>query len=336
MQGWNPSVVVRERTPIMRVKGMNVRRCLGVAAVALVTACGGGEDGAAGADTGAQAVALSVQNEPTLSAAAVREFAGAQRMADLSAGAGPGQLSIASLPVRRAMAAMRQPGRVNAQAEVTTADCSGGGTVTIETGDDLLSSKSTFNACIEADATLNGAISLAPVSTSNDELLRTFDATLTALSATVGGITAKVSGSLRLTLDNGTAGQTKASFSGTTLSFEQSASGQVQVSSTLRDLQFTDIRTDAGQLTDSFSFTNEGTLAALGTLAYKAETLTALVTPTAAAEPTSGQVKVTVNGKGIILLTVEATRVHVQADLEGNGSFEVDRFDTWSNLSGGL
>jgi len=46
------------------------------------------------------------------------------------------------------------------------------------------------------------------------------------------------------------------------------------------------------------------------------------------------QIRITVAGKGIILLTLEATRVHVQADLEGNGSFEVDRFQTWSNLAG--
>lgn len=320
----------------MRIKGLSIRHCLGVTTLAVLAACGGSDDAATGADNGNQAVALSVQNEPTLSAAAVRELAGAQGIASLSAGISPGQLGIASLPVRRTLIAARQSGRVTAQAEPTVNDCSDGGTVSIEAGDDLLSFKSTFNACIEAGATLNGTVNLALVSVSDDGLLQTFDATLTALSVAVGTTTAKLNGSLRVTLDTSTAGQSKASFSSTTLSFEQSTSGQVQVTSTLSDAQFTDIRSDAGQLTDTFSFNSSATLASLGTVAYKAETVTALVTPAGAADPTSGQVKVTVNGKGIILLTAEATRVRVQADVEGDGVFEVDRSDTWSNLSGGL
>lgn len=318
----------------MRVKGLSIGHCLGIAALSLVAACGGSDDEAAGAGTGGQAVALSVQNEPTFSAAAVREFAGAQGIASLGTGSSAGQLSIASLPVRRAITAVHQSSRVTAQAEPI--DCSGGGTVTTEFGNDLLSFNSTFNACVEAGTTINGTISLALVSISDDQALQTFDATLTALSVAVGNTAAKLNGSLRVALDTGTAGQTKASFSSTTLSFEQSSGGQVQVTGTLSDAQFTDIRSDAGQLTDTFSFSSSGTLASLGTVAYKAETVTALVTPAGATDPTSGQVKVTVNGKGIILLTAEATRVRVQADLEGDGSFEVDRSDTWSNLSGGL
>ena len=320
----------------MRTKGFCIGHCVGVAALSLVAACGGSDDEAAAGGNGAQGVALSVQNEPTLSAAAVREFAGAQGIASLGAGIIPGQLSIASLPVKRAIIASRQPGRVTAQAEATVNDCSGGGTVSIEVGDDLLSFKSSYNACVEDGATLNGAVSLAPVSVSDDGSLQTFDATLTTLSAAVGNTAAKLNGSLRVTLDTSTAGQRKGSFTSSTLSFEQSSGGQVQVTSTLSNAQFTDIRTDAGQLTDTFSFNSSGTLAALGTVAYKAETVTALVTPAGAADPTSGQVKVTVNGKGVILLTAEATRVRVQADLEGDGVFEVDRSDTWSNLSGGL
>jgi hypothetical protein len=322
----------------MRTKGLSIGHCLGVAALSLLAACGGSDDEPAAGDggNGAQAVALSAQNEPTLSAAAVREFVGAQGIASLSAGIAPGQLSVASLPVRRAIVAARQPGRVTAQAEPTINDCTGGGTVAIEVGDDLLSFKSTFNACVEEGATFNGAVNLALVSISDDGLLQNFDATLTALSVAADNTAAKLNGSLRVTLDTSTAGQTKTSFSSASLSFEQSSGGQVQISSTLSNALFTDIRSDAGELTDTFSFSRSGTLAALGTVAYKAETVTALVTPAGASDPTSGQVKVTVNGTGIILITAEATRVRVQADVEGNGSFEVDRFDTWSNLSGGL
>lgn len=322
----------------MRTKGLSIGHCLGVAALSLLAACGGSDDepAAGGGGNGAQTVALSAQNEPTLSAAAVREFVGAQGIASLGAGITPGQLSVASLPVRRAIVAARQPGRVTAQAEPAINDCTGGGTVAIEVGDDLLSFKSTFNACVEEGATFNGAVTLALVSVSDDGLLQNFDATLTALSVAADNTAAKLNGSLRVTLDTSTAGQTKTSFSSASLSFEQSSGGQVQISSTLSNALFTDIRSDAGELTDTFSFSSSGTLAALGTVAYTAETVTALVTPAGASDPTSGQVKVTVNGTGIILITAEATRVRVQADVEGNGSFEVDRFDTWSNLSGGL
>lgn len=322
----------------MRVKGLNIRRGLGITAVALVTACGGGTDDAAGgANTGGQAVALSVQNEPTLSAAAVHEFISAQAVASRGAGAGPGQISIAGRPVQRALAAARQPGRVTAQAEPPFDEaCSGGGTVTIEGGDDLLSSKFTFNACVEDGETLNGSISLALATISDDTLLQTFDVKVTGLSVTQGNAAIKLTGDLRMTLDARTAGQTTATFTSTTQSFEQSQNGQVQFSSTLSNFQLAHVVAESGQLTDTFSFNSDGSAAALGTVAYKAETVTALVTPAGAGEPASGQIKVTVNGKGIILLTAEATRVHVQGDVDGDGKFEVDRFDTWSNLSGGL
>jgi len=322
----------------MRVKGLNIRRGLGLAAVALVTACGGGsEDAASGAGAGGQTVALSVQNEPTLSAAAVHEFIAAQGAAGLGAGAGPGQISIAGRSVLRALAAARQPGRVSAQAQppFDTA-CSGGGSVTIEAADDLLSRKLTFNACVEDGATLNGAFSQSLVTISDDALLQTFDIQVTGLSATQGNATIKLSGDLRMTLDARTAGQTTATFTSTTQSFELSLNGQVQAASTLRDFQLAHGVADNGQLTDTFSFTSDGKLAALGATVYKAETVTPLVTPAGADAPASGQIKVSVNGKGIILLTAEATRVRVQADVDSNGSFEVDRFDTWSNLSGGL
>lgn len=320
----------------MRIKGLSIGHCLGAATLSLLAACGGADNAAPGGGNGNQAVALSAQNEPTLSAAAVREFAGAQGLASLGAGATTGQLGIASLPVRRAFAATRQAGRVTPQAEVSDNPCSGGGKVVIETGDDLLSFKSTFNACVEENTTLNGSINVALVSVSDDGLLQTFDATLTTLSVAVGTTTATLNGSLRMTLDTATAGQTKTSLTGTQLSFELSTAGQVQVTSTLNDAQFTDIRSEAGQLTDTFSFSSSSSLTPLGKVAYKAETVTALVTPPEAKDPASGQIKVTVNGKGIILLTAEATRVRVQADVEGDGVFEVDRFDTWSNLSGGL
>ena len=321
----------------MRVKGLNIRRCLGITAVALVTACGGGEDEAGGADTGGQAVALSAQNEPTLSATAVREFISTQGIASRGVGTSPGQISIASRSVQRAMASMRQPGRVTAQAEPPFDDpCSGGGSVTIEPADDLLSFKATFNACVEDGETLNGAFSQTLVTISDDTLLQTFDVKVTGLSATQGNATVKLTGDLRMTLDASTAGQATATFTSTTQSFEQSLNGQVQASSTLRNFQLAHVVADSGQLTDSFSFNSDGTLTALGTVAYKVETLTALGTPSAASEPTSGQIKVTVNGKGIILLTAEATRVRVQGDVDGDGTFEIDRVDTWSNLSGGL
>lgn len=322
----------------MHVKGLNIRRCLGIAAVALVTACGGdSEDAAGGADTGGQAVALSVQNEPTLSATAVQEFISTQGIASRGVGTSPGQISIASRSVQRAMASLRQPGRVTALAEPPFTDaCSGGGSVTLEVADDLLSFKATFDACVEDGETINGSISLNLVSISDDSLLQTFDVKVTGLSATQDNVTAKLTGDLRMTLDASTAGQTTGSFTSTTQSFEQSANGQVQISSTLRNFQLAHVVAESGQLTDTFSFNSDGTQAALGTVAYKAETPTALATLAGATEPSSGQLKVTVNGKGLILLTVEATRVRVQGDVEGDGTFEIDRFDTWSNLSGGL
>lgn len=321
----------------MRIKGLNIRRCLGITAVALVAACGGGEDAAGGADTGGQAVALSVQNEPTLSATTVQEFISAQGVASRGAGTSPGQISIASRSAQRAMASVRQLGRVTAQAEPPfDAPCSGGGSVTIEPADDLLSLKATFNACVEEGETLNGTFSQTLVSISDNTLLQTFDVKVTGLSATQGNATVKLTGDLRMTLDASTAGQTTAAFTSTTQSFEQSLNGQVQASSTLSNFQLAHVVADGGQLTDTFSFNSDGTLTALGKVAYKAETLTALGTPSGASEPTSGQIKVTVNGKGILLLTAEATRVHVQGDVDGDGKFEIDRFDTWSNLSGGL
>jgi len=322
----------------MHVKGLNIRRCLGIAAVALLTACGGdSEDAAGGADTGGQTVALSVQNEPTLSATAVQEFVSAQGIASRGVGTSPGQISIASRSVQRAMASLRQPGRVTAQAEPPFDDaCSGGGSVTLEFADDLLSFNATFNACVEDGETINGSISLSLVSISDDSLLQTFDVKVTGLSATQDNVTVKLTGDLSMALDARTTGQTTATFTSTTQSFEQSVNGQVKISSTLRNFQLAHVVADSGQLTDTFSFNSDGTVAALGTVAYKAETPTALTTLAGATDPSSGQIKVTVNGKGIILLTVEATRVHVQADLEGDGTFEVDRFDTWSKLSGGL
>lgn len=337
--GRYPWFAVRERTPIMRVKGLTIRHCLGIAAVALVAACGGGtEDGAGGAGTGGQAVTLSVQNEPTLSAAAVREFISAQAIASRGTGTSPGQLNIAGRPVQRAMAAVRQPGRVTAQAAAPFDDpCSGGGSVTLEVADDLLSFKATFNACAEDGEITNGSINLVLASLSDDTLQQTFDVKATGLSVTQGNnATVKLTGDLRMTLDTRTAGQTTASLTSATQSFEQSFNGLVQASSTLRDLQMVHVVADSGQLTDTFSFNSDGTVAALGAVAFKAESVTALVTPAGAGVPGSGQIKVTVNGKGVILLTAEATRLHVQGDVDGDGKFEIDRFDTWNNLSGGL
>lgn len=326
-----------ERAFIMHIKCSSIGHCLGAAALSLLAACGGSDDAPPGVANGNQGVALSAQNEPTLSAAAVREFASALGFTGLAAGISPNQAAIASLPARHAFAAARQPGRVTAQGDVFERDCSGGGTLVLETVDVPPSLKSTFKACVEGDGSLNGAINMALVSISDDKKLQTFDTTLTALSVALGNtIAVKLDGGLRLALDTSTAGQTKTSNTSNKISFELSTAGKLEVSSTLSDAQFTNVSSDAGESTDTFSYSSSGTLEPLGAVTYKAQTVTALVTPAGAADPTSGQVKLIVNGKGIILLTAEATRVHVQADVEGDGVFEVDRFDTWSNLSGGL
>jgi hypothetical protein len=236
--------------------------------------------------------------------------------------------------VQQALLSVARAGRVHAlAAEPFTEACSGGGTLTIEVADDLLSSKTTFNACVESGDTLNGTVSLAAVSASDDGQQLLFDVTLDGLALTQGAVTDKLTGDLRMSVDTSTAGQSSTTFSSVLQAMEHSVNGQAQASRTLRDYQSTHVSTEAGDLRDSFTLSSEGSLAALGTVAYKAETLTALATPAGATEPTSGQARITVNGKGIILLTVEATRVRVQGDVEGDGTFEIDRFDTWSNLS---
>jgi hypothetical protein len=164
---------------------------------------------------------------------------------------------------------VRQPGRVTALAEPTTEDCSGGGKVTLEPGDDLLSFKATFDACVEDGETLDGSLNVTLVSVSDDGLLQTFDVKAAGLSATRDNVTIKLSGDVRMTLDAGTAGQTTATLSGAAQSFEQSSNGQVQASSTLRNFQLAHVVAESGQLTDTFSFDSDGSVAALGTVAYK-------------------------------------------------------------------
>ena len=62
-------------------------------------------------------------------------------------------------------------------------------------------------------------------------------------------------------------------------------------------------------------------------------TLQPVVTTSASAYPTSGKLRVTASGGGVLLLTVaNATQVELQLDADGNGSYEGDSFVAWTTL----
>jgi hypothetical protein len=198
----------------MPIPRLSLPFCACLAAAALVSACGGDEEAAAPPGEADQVLALSAANEPGLSAAAVQEFSAAQAIAGRGAGSSPGQISIARRPVQQALLSVARAGRVHAlAAEPFTEDCSGGGTLTIEVADDLLSSKTTFNACVESGDTLNGTVSLVAVSASDDGQQLLFDVTLDGLALTQGTVTDKLTGDLRMSVDTSTAGQSSTTFS---------------------------------------------------------------------------------------------------------------------------
>ena len=311
-------------------------------ALALLSACGGDDDAAAPV-IGAPA-ALSVENEAAISAAAVLHVSTLQGVVDFGAGlTGSDSASIsasARASAARALKAVMKAGRVGALAtSSTTIDCESG-TLTTELADDLSTAAVRFAACLDGGVTNDGELTLSRVSVSQDGLQQVYDGVVDVSSAE-GTLSDKVQGLFRLSLDRSTAGQDVAQLSSTLLSF-QHRSGQLVDVLELSEVQQKSVLSDTGARAETFSFSTTGNLV-LGSngnitrtanVAYKVETLTALATPDLLSDPVSGQIRITVAGKGIILLTLEATRVHVQADLEGNGSFEVDRFQTWSNLAG--
>lgn len=309
-------------------------------ALALLSACGGDDDAAAPV-IGAPA-ALSVENEAILSAAAVLHVSTLQGVVDFGTGlTGSDSASIsARASAARALKAVMKAGRVGALATAsTTIDCESG-TLTTELADDLSAVAVRFAACLDGGVTNDGELTLSRVSISQDGLQQVYDGVVDVAS-TDGTVKDKVQGLFRLSLDRSTAGQDVAELSSTLLSF-QHRSGQFVDVLELSEVQQKSVLSDTGARAETFSFNttgnvvlgSDGSVTRTANVAYKVETLTALATPDLLSDPVSGQIRITVAGKGIILLTPEATRVHVQADLEGNGSFEVDRFQTWSNLAG--
>lgn len=340
----------------MFIVGKRMRAAaVAAATTVLLAACGGG-----GGDTPATAVPVTESPRVTISAANASRVS-----AEAIAAAGVGDIgsSVAGLFGVQAEATARPPAPLvalvdtvragldlpmTAQAQalvgVTVSQrvpCSGGGTVTVsgtiadanrDTAGDRLSFR--FAGCFEREQRLDGSYSVALVSVNAAETLYSIDVAIEGLTVTVGSVADRLSGTLRMTLDETVTGRVGIALSSPTLTSDQLVNGAVRTSRSLLGFTYdATLTTATGASSETFAYVGTGNFGALGSVSFQATTVLPLSTPSlTAVRPTAGSVRVTGANGRTILATVIATGLRLEIDHSGDAAVDEVQELTWAQL----
>jgi hypothetical protein len=215
---------------------------------------------------------------------------------------------------------------------VTTEQCAGGGSVTV---DDIgTSATATFNACTDAAGTLSGSATATGISeaANGSSFAATFslDVTFTETGEAPLRVVGGFSISETCTVLNGIAtNDCTGNFTGTSLGAMRGTETWFISNFTITEAQLGTNVTTTANFTVSSSALN-GSVTVI--------TSTPLQTQTTAQHPNAGVVVATGSGNSKVVVTVlgssptAADQVRIQLDADGNGTFENTTLLSWSTL----
>jgi hypothetical protein len=220
--------------------------------------------------------------------------------------------------------------------------CSGGGSIAVTgnvavagsagVGDSL---QLVFNNCRETDIGLiTGSMALTFVQTTADLSFYVADASLNNLTLTVGSRVERLSGGLRLSLDERSFSQSVVEATSTSLAYTRLVNGTVRAQQTLTDYTYRGVTAASnGQTSETFSYAATGNVPSLGNnIAWTAATTQPLVTPAGAEHPTSGAGRIVgANGKSVVV-TVTPTGVRLDIDHSGDAGVDTTTDLTWAQF----
>ena len=320
-----------------------------------LAACGGVDpagDASAGLVT-SPAVVISQANASRVATEALQAVAVnlASVRASEGSSASPAAAGARALSSRQALVAMalRKAGGITAQATTQQSfNCTGGGSVVVTLtaavvavltpGDTL---DFAFSFCKEGDIITNGALKLKLVasdSAGTGGTLEVYDTVATNLDQTAGGVLERQNGTGRLSLDDRLiderlVGQLDIAATSTTSSIERRINGASKTTRSIQNLSLSRIDVQETQRSVSFvSFTASGPFPALDDVSFKVETITAIVIPAGAFQPTSGEIKITGANSSNIIIRIGADSVALEIDADGNGVAEATVQRTWAQV----
>lgn len=317
-----------------------------VALLGSLVACGGGGgDVVQPPPPVAQRVVLTTANAPTVAAEALQAAAVGGASAGGVAGptAAPSTAPLAA--ATKALTALKQT-RLQATSSQTFS-CTGGGsfTVTVTVAGSQLAAGDTigivFAACKEGIAIANGSLSLRVVSISGtaSNPLVTFDVSAQDFDSTVGPLSERTNGTLRITVDDTSDAVSVVTATSDRISTERRVNGTLRASRVLSALNLREsIVAATGQSTGTVALIASGTFPRLGpdAVSFQVETLQPIVTNEGAAHPSAGQIKVTAANNASIVATVLATGLRLEIDRDGNGTIDETRELTWAQVDAEL
>jgi hypothetical protein len=323
-----------------------------VALAAALAACGGGGGGgvAASGNASAQAVAIDETSAPGVAAEAI-DAAGAGLAGnvaltgvEVSASSAPrGSTLLALGNVLRAAAHLRPDAALVGATTSRSIACSGGGSIDAVASVASQDAPSpgdrvdmTFDACIEAGATLAGALSLTIAGGNADGTLIDADLAASNLVATKGAVGERMNGTLHMSVDARNTSASTIDVRSDALSFDRLRNGGVRATRTLSAFTYHATIDSAGATSETFSVAVSGSFPRLGNVSFTAQTTQAIVTPAAASFPSAGAGRVTgANGSNVVV-TVVGDGVRLDVVRNGDGVVDASLNRSWAELDADL